>query len=168
MIKIAIALSLLWQLAVILFQFWGPFRNKLGRLQFYLCGLLPTWRMFGPDPTDGDYQVYYRTAPEGMVDDAIFTEWRLVDYDLKPMLPFSLFFNPRGNIVKGLREICQEAIKASSDHNVFYQLLLNDLIRRYRQGQPAGTASTYLIQFQIRWQTPAALTPIFSSHAHPC
>jgi len=176
MIKIALALFLIWQLAVILYQFWEPFRKKLARLQFYLCGLLPAWQMFGPDPIDGDFLVFYRTAPENDATDPRYTEWELVDYDKKPMLAFSLFFNPRGNFVKALREICQETVKASSDRNVFYQLLLNDLIHRCRVRQSVTTDQTHqlsstvrarLLQFQIRWQTPTAVTPIFSSHAHP-
>jgi len=168
MIKIAIALCVLWLLAFILFQFWEPFRTRLDRWQFFLCGLLPAWRMFGPQPIDGDFLVYYRTAPDDNPDNHLFTEWKLVNYDRKPMLPFALFFNPRGNIVKALREICQEAVKASSARNVYYQLLLNDLARRCRQDQASTAGAGRLLQFQIRWQTPSALTPIFSSHVHPC
>jgi hypothetical protein len=190
--KIFLAVFVIWQLAVILYQFWEPFRIRLARLQFYLCGLLPTWQMFGAEPADGDYLVYYRTSIEPSAAstepsaataapapaDSHFTDWQLVDYDQKPVLPLALFFNPHGFIIKGLREICLQASRATSPRNIYYQLLLNDLIRRSRQRDPNAQPAAgihqrethpvdRIIQFQIHWQTPATITPIFSSHAHP-
>ena len=181
--KIFLAVVVIWQMAVILYQFWEPFRIRLARLQFYLCGLLPTWQMFGPEPADGDYLVYYRTSTEPSAAtaapapaDSHFTDWQLVDSDQKPVLPLSLFFNPHGFIIKGLREICLQASRRRP-RNIYYQLLLNDLIRRSRQRDPNAQPAAgihqrethpvdRIIQFQIRWQTTATITPIFSSHAH--
>jgi len=145
-----------WQLAVIGFQFWKPFRAAMESRNFYLCGLLPNWRMFGPNPVDGDYLVYYRMASNNS-----YTDWRLADYDKKVPLLLTLFYNPRANLVKALREICEEIVRSRSEHNVYYQLMLNDLIRR------THTEGATHIQFQIRWQTPERLSTLFSSHAHP-
>ena len=171
MIRLTLAIFVIWQLAVILFQFSTGFREKLGAWPFYLCGLLPTWRMFGPQPVDGDYQLYYRTAEAKQTDETPhqgeppFTPWQLFDVDKKPHPLQALFFNPRANLVKALREICQEAAKTTSPNNVYYQLLLQELIRELKREaqQPSHT----LLQFQITWRTPASLTPIFSSHVHP-
>ena len=164
MLPLFLAFFTLWQLAVILFQFCKPFRAAMERRHFYLCGLFPAWRMFGPDPADGDYLVYYRTASNN-----VYTDWRLADYDKKSPLLLTLFYNPRGNIVKALREICQEIVRSRSEYNGYYQLMLNDLIRQTRtESEPVkepAEASTR-IQFQIRWQTPERLSTLFSSHAH--
>ena len=171
MLKLILAIFVIWQLAVIIYQFSDAFRNRLGALSFYGCGLLPTWRMFGPQPVDGDYLLYYRTAEtassapaEAASSANSFSEWQLFDYDQKPHPVLALFFNPRGNLVKALREICQEAAKAGSVNNVYYQLLLNALIQKLSR-HPAQ--KTNQVQFQICWKTPTTLTPIFSSHVHP-
>lgn len=161
MLKLTLAIFVSWQLAVIIFQFSDAFRKRLGAWPFYLCGLLPTWRMFGPQPVDGDYQLYYRTA-----DPTTFTDWQLLDYDKKTHPLLTLFFNPRASLVKALREIAQEAAKAGSENNVYYQLLLNELIRELRKSGPTQT-DRRLVQFEIRWKTPSTLTPLFSSHVHP-
>jgi hypothetical protein len=170
MLKLTLALFVIWQLAVIIFQFSDAFRKRLGAWPFYLCGLLPTWRMFGPQPVDGDYLLYYRTAAAEppateKAGTPSFTIWQLLDYDKKPHPLLTLFFNPRANLVKALREISQEAVKAGSVNNVYYQLLLNELIRNLKPqaAQPAHR----LVQFQICWKTPSSITPLFSSHVHP-
>ena len=194
MLKLTLAIFVVWQLAVILFQCSAEFRQKLGAWPFYLCGLLPTWRMFGPQPVDGDYLLYYRTAAnranpaQPQTAAASFTPWRLLDADQKPHPLLALFYNPRANLVKALREICQEAAKADSPNNVYYQLLLHELIRELKRHpepspteahepkhtlepnqprQPKKPPEPKLLQFQICWRTPTSLTPIFSSHVHP-
>jgi len=184
MLKLTLAIFVIWQLAVIIYQFSDAFRNRLGAWPFYLCGLLPTWRMFGPQPVDGDYLLYYRTAetqspthpasaakgpnpagpPTAAAHKATFSEWQPFDYDQKPHPLLALFFNPRANLVKALREIGQEAAKAGSVNNVYYQLLLNALIQKLTTHP--GKANQ-LLQFQICWKTLTTTTPIFSSHVHP-
>jgi hypothetical protein len=165
MLKLTLAVFVLWQLLVIIYQFSDILRNRLAGLSFYSCGLLSTWRMFGPQPVDGDYQLYYRTAPSEYTP---MGNWQLLDYDKKAPIPFNLVFNPHANLVKALREITQEAIKSGSEHNVYYQLLLNDLIRELNQQKrvPTGDGPAR-VQFEIRWKTPTSLQPIFSSHVHP-
>lgn len=162
--KVALAIYVTWQMAVIIFQFSETFRKGLAPWQFYLCGLLPSWRMFGPQPVDGDYRLYYRTSTEK---DNRFSGWQLADYDKKPPVPGALFFNPHANIVKALREICRQAGAARSERNVYYQLLLNDVIRQVSRQEPEGAPGRRLVQFQICWTTPADANPIFCSHVHP-
>jgi len=164
MFKIQLAIYVVWLMAVIIFQFSDTFRQRLGRLPFYLCGLLPSWQMFGPSPVDGDYCLYFRiaSAPGGS-----YGEWQPAVYDRKPPVLTALFFNPYTHISIALREICQQVGSARLERNVYYQLLLNDVIRQSEVFEPAVRTGSRLIQFQICWKTPAAHTSLFCSHAHP-
>lgn len=159
MLALTLALFVGWQIAILLIQFSEPLRKRFGALNFYGCGLLPTWRMFGPRPLDGDYLIYYRTAKAKAEE---FTEWQPLNHNKKPIIPAILFFHPKASLTKILHEISQEAAKARSEQNVYYQLLLNELIRRLKKER-----AHHLVQFQICWKSPASLTPIFSSHVHP-
>jgi hypothetical protein len=161
-LRLIFALFAVWQLAVIIYQFSDSFRKWLDPLAFYCCGLLPSWRMFGPAPVDGDYCLFYRTATE---EGSPFSDWQRVDDPKKTPAPLTLFFNPGNDLSKALRDICQQAIRSDDERNVNCQMLLNHLTGILRQHGEAAPAAG-LLQFQIRWRTPSVLQPIFSSHVY--
>jgi hypothetical protein len=163
MLKIALAFYLIWQLVVVIYQYSEALRQRLDGWAFYLCGLLPTWQMFGPRPVDGDYRLYFRTRPG---DEGIFCDWRPVDHARKATIVGGLFFHPQAHLVKSMRDICVQVCLSQSEYNVYYQLLLQYVIGVVRLQIPAKQAGEPQLQFRIDWRTPGDLQPIYYSHVH--
>jgi hypothetical protein len=163
MLKLPLAIFAIWQLAVVIFQYSELLRQRMGSWPFWLCGLLPDWRMFGPRPVDDVFQLHFRIrAGYG----AAFSEWRLIDDTQKGPALSSLFFHPRSHLANAMRLVCSQVCTSSSQYDPWYQMLLQHVIGHIRRSEPAGVAEIRHLQFRIGRQTLENNAPLFESHVH--
>jgi hypothetical protein len=162
-LKVLLAFYVFWIVFVLVFQFADRLREWTDAWQFYLGGLLPTWRMFAPKPVDGDFRLYYRVREGG----AAFSAWTPVAHPQKSTMPVRLLFNPGMHCITALRDICDEVRRSESDRNVYYQLLLQYLTNEFRRRQPEIATDALQLQFRICAQVGESNTPVYHSHVHP-
>lgn len=165
MLKLFCAIYFAWLLLTLVYQFSEPMIRRMRYLPLFLSGILPSWRLFAPRPVDGDLYLCYRTRKD---EGSVFGPWQQLPAGRQVPLIAGLFYDPGRSMARALQDIFVRVCRSESSRNVYYQLLLQHMIRLIKlQGGGEAGAWAGQLQFRIERRTPQHIHPLFESHVHP-
>jgi len=152
----------IWISSVIAYSFSENFRKALSRHIFYMFGLLPNWRLFCPNPVQGDYELDFRTVSTNKS----VSEWERIHFPQNKALRYVLI-NADMDITKCIFSLCRK-MALDPKKKIYPQeyLLLLNYIRNLIQ--PQNGIELMGIQFRIRWINPNQEKIYMTSLWHKC